>query len=214
MKLSPTITNSEVIKNLQIRLGDRKAPELRLTIVYELNVLLGQLEDGPVWPWFMVKTASLTFLPGEYKKELPADFILELEEDQPALLEQGVLLGFLRKTDVAHLSEFPVGPPSHYSIVGNEIILAPVTTVEQTVEFRYYGASTPVVDNTEVVTNPWLVNAYNFTTFSVLAHIARHIVKSDEMAMRFDKDAATAGKAFWILDEARKQANADYVIDD
>lgn len=212
MKLSPTVTNSDMFSNLMRRLGDRKSAELRSSVVFELNNRINALEMGPTLPWFLEGEYSFTAALGVRKYDLPSDFLREPEDGRLLISQDAVTLGEATKVDYDELTLTP-GQPTQYALYGEQLVLA-TPDGEYDCTLDYFAASEEVEDNTLYVTNPWLINAYDLTTLHCLRVIAQFHIQDPDMAIRFDMEMKEAADRFWRLVEARKHAGRSYKIED
>lgn len=194
------------------RLGERKSPELRARLLFEMNQRIAQLEQGPTMPWFLQKVWSFQLAEGQQAVALPSDFLREMEEGRCIVRADGALLGESKKVAYEDLS-LDVGPPTQYALFGESFYSSPADRIYDCT-LDYYGATLPVADNEAVVTNSWLIFAFNFVSLYTLRLVAQFHVQNAELAARFDLELRDAADRFWRLVEGRQHANREYKIED
>ena len=213
MKLEASVLNSAVLDNMLQRLADRKSPELRLRLLFELNRKLDELEMKATLPWFLEDRWVAALSQGAESVALPDDFIREMEGGELKLtFSDGLLVPKKTTEDMVDLSA--VGPPQYYYLLGETLYFYPVLDRDYTMKLAYYKATEAVVDNAQPVSNLWLKNAYNYTVAATLRSFAMVHLQSDEMAVRFGTEEKVASDLLWKLHEARQHTNADYKIED
>jgi hypothetical protein len=214
MKLSPTVTNHQVIDLMMARLGDRSAPKLRANVVLELNAYIAGRELQALLPWFLIKATEFTFPKDAIFSPLPDDFLRELEDDQPAVYIDGAWMNQMKKAPLDDMNFDGGGPSDAYTLIGEEIYIAPKAPSDLTVRFRYFAATVEILDNDQPVTNLWLKYAQNLVTFGALHTIAAYQIQDPNMAALFSSEEQRALDGLWRANEARQHTNADYMIED
>jgi hypothetical protein len=213
MKLSTTVTNAQVLDNMMHRLGNRTSAELRGRVLYELNNRVDLLESGPTLPWFLESVHEFSTTSGVRRYTLPTGFIREPERGRLLVSRDGVALGESEKTDYDDLC-LETGEPTQYALYGEWLYLGAVPNVVYDCEWNYFSESADVVDNTQIVSNPWLINAYEVTTLMALRGVAQFQIQDMDMAMRFQGELSDAKDRFWRLVEARQHSGRSYKIED
>jgi hypothetical protein len=216
MRLSSTTTNKQIIDLMMARLGDRAAPKLRSNVVLEINTYVDGREMQALLPWFLVKEIELVFLPQTVSTPLPADFIRELEDDQPGVYVDGLMTHQMKKAPADKMLFDNGGPPDAYALVGEEFFIAPRASAEPAtfIRFRYLAETPDILDDDQPISNVWLKYAANVVTFGALRVIAGFQIQDPDMANRFAGEEQRALDGLWRANEARQHTNADYMIED
>lgn len=186
-----------------------------------------QLEEGDIAPWWMegvwagTDPAPSVMVADQNWLALPEDFQRETDDGEwevqgyPATspltwttLEKGDYYT-LRRADKLNTAE---GIPRGYALFGDRVYFSPMPDVNYIFTVPYYKRSVPVTDDDNNVSNPWLRNAYNYTTLLTLNLIAQTHVRDEKLAgvigpqLQFARDQFQAGV------EAREHAARQYLL--
>lgn len=212
------MTNAEMLSLMMGRLGSRTAPALRANVLKELNEKIKELEVGPIKPWFMEDLASGSTVAGQNYINLPTDFLQEVDEGRVRLQNlEGVWFPLGKGTMEQLEDEFlndEAAFPQGYALQGTRMYLGPAPDDVYAYRFQYFKKSTTILDNNTEVSNPWLVEFFNFTTLAALSTVARLHVQSMDIVTKLDAELKTAFDGFWRAVEARKHTNMDYMLGD
>jgi hypothetical protein len=213
MRLASSTTNAQVLDNMMHRLGNRTSAELRARVAFELNNGIDRLESGPTLPWFLEATNTFSTEEGVRRYALPSNFIREMERGRIVVSQNGAILGESIKVDYDDLA-LESGQPVEYALLGDWIYFGGVPNGVYDCEWNYFAESGEFTDNSQPVTNSWLINAYDLTTLLTLRAVSEFQIQDIEMAARFNAELQDPQNRFWRLVEARQHAGRFYKIED
>lgn len=173
-------TNAEKIEQMMSRLGQRTSQRVRTDLVAELNTAIEHLETQPFIPWFLRTTSFLTLPEGSTVVSLPSNYLREREEFLPYYSYDGTNY-YIEKRLLGALPGFKpiISTPEVYAIDGGQFHFRPAAPEEIEVTFTHYSRSNdPVLDNDEEVTNPWLIEAFEYVSCVTLKNIATFHVQN------------------------------------
>lgn len=210
------MTNRELIDLLMARLGERTAPALRVQAVLTLNEAIRTLEQETVLPAFMQDYFTGATGVGEDFIRLPSDFVREVEDAPPKIYDRNGQAWYkLIKTTIGKLeieTGSEVGIPMGYALVGYNMVLGPVPLADAIHDYRilYNKRTVEILDEPVAVTNPWILEFQEYTTFYALDLLAKHHVQSVELMKRISPTLTRARERFWRAVEAREHVNMNY----
>lgn len=213
------MTNAEVIDLMMKRLGDRRATVLRAQVLKELNAKIFQLEQGDTLPGFLIEdmTSLVTVADQDYIA-VPTGFIREVEEGEFEMQNSEgswfELKKIARDKQRRYFRELGTGFPETYALFGNRFYFGYTPDAVYSIRTQLYMHTSPIVDNQDEVTNPWLVQFLNFTTFSALMVIAATHVHSNELIQRFTPEYQVAKDTYWRFIEAQENTNLEQLMGD
>jgi len=213
MKLPESTTNAQLLTIMMQRLGDRKSPELRARVLFELNQRIAQLEQGPTLPWFLQSIWTFPVVGGQRSYALPGEFLRELEEGRLLIWNGSVALGESTKVGYEELP-LETGLPTNYALFGESLYFGGVPDRDYTATLDHFVSSDPISDNAALVTNPWLINGFNYVSLYALRLVAQFHTQNAELAARFDLELRDAADRFWRMVETRQHINRRYQIED
>ena len=183
----------DVVKLLAWRLGSRKNFTDR--ILAEMEYAQRSVLETNEWlPWFleteMVNTVTTS---GDNRVALPADFLLEIEEQHLWYVNSEGKELVLGKADYdflqARYALTENGEPKHYAL-GAQFFIFPTPDAAYTLHLRYYGADTSmVVDNVET---KWLKHASDLVIAAAGKELAEKHIQNDALALKYENDLAKA----------------------
>lgn len=216
------MNRDQTIQEIAERLGNRT--DLGSKILRNMDyVQRFVMERYPILPWFLI-TENLFALtvPGQARLQVPTGFLREVEkgalwrqqenEDAPWVkLEKGShdkLRNALGRGLAAS------GPPTHYAIVGDYWVLAPVPDKEYTIYTRIYQRDfMPSELSSGAETNKWMTNEWELFVAETLLRTARKLQWDARMLREFRDDRDEAKTQFFINEEARIHTNQQYQMD-
>ena len=204
--------NSEQIDIWMSRLGQRKSQRLRTDLVAEINAAIQDLESQPFVPWFLQKTATLSVATGDSFKDLPSDFFIEREGTRPYYVLEGTTY-FMRKMISGAIFGFTTTStrPIRYSLTGNEFHFRPVADQAYSILVPYYGKTGGgVLDDSNEVSNLWILNATEWIANKALKVTARTHAQNQPLAADFAALEIQAKNNLYRLHEAREHVNQEY----
>lgn len=151
------------------------------------------LEASPWLPWFLQKDFAGSTTAGVETLDLPADFLLEIEESNLYLqTAEGVWLRLVKK-DLEVVRSLTIGEaqPRYYAIAGEKIYLGPTPDAEYSVKMEYYGKDTPMAEAN--VETAWLREASDVVIAELGKVLAENHLQNPEQAASF----ATAANTAW-----------------
>lgn len=183
----------DVVKLLAWRLGSRKNFTDR--ILAEMEYAQRSVLETNEWlPWFleteMVNTVTTS---GDNRVALPADFLLEIEEQHLWYVNSEGKELVLGKADYdflqARYALTENGEPKHYAL-GAQFFIFPTPDAAYTLHLRYYGADTSmVVDNVET---KWLKHASDLVIAAAGKELAEKHIQNDALAVKYENDLVKA----------------------
>lgn len=198
----------ELVELLSWRLGDRDdmgeriIAEMRYTQEYQL--------EANIWlPWFLeVDSVGLTVTAGVPYMDLPVDFLREIEGHFPRVYVSGQSIN-LTKADLttAEIWATGTGIPKYYSIAGNQMSFSPVPDQNYSIDWRYYGKSTPIHSTNEPT--PWLVHAGDLVLALVGQAVAGKHLRDVKVAGEFANDAVFAWARLEGAHMERREVNLE-----
>lgn len=210
--------NAEFINNIMQRLGNRRSPELRLTVVTELNEKIRELEMGPNPAWFLETYVTGNMTPLQPYVTTPTNFIREVEEG--VLKVQDVEGGWHRLFKVplerleAETADSLPAMPEGYALFGSQFRLGPTPDIAYAYTIPCYIRTMPIVDNTQEASSPWIINFMNYISLETIDIVARTHIQSAEIPSKIADQLSKARDYYWRAVEARKHANMDYLLGD
>lgn len=216
------MTNAQAFDLMMARLAGRTATATRALVVLELNEKIRQLERGPVKPWFLETFVQATMVANQNYIDLPADFLEEDDEGAfrirnldatPAWSDPNPQKVPFEQLEVVADTE-DAAIPEGYSVFSGRIYFAPVPDQAYTYKLKYFIRTPAVVDNTDPVTNPWLLEFFNFVSLATCHIVALTHLQSAEIAAKLQPELQDAYNQFWRAVESRKHANMQYLLGD
>ncbi len=210
--------NSAVFDLMMKRLGNRQAAPLRATCVTELNQAIKELERSTTKPWFLENSEEDVTVANTSYVDLPSDFLMETEEGTFELQHPSEgwveLLKVTReKARLEAKNALPAFPEAYY-LWGNRIYFAPTPDIAYNYRFDYYSRTSVLADNSSEVTNSWITEFFDLTTYKAMIIIARDHIQSDRMTTNFMSSFNLAQDKFFREVEARKVANMTLLLTD
>lgn len=216
------MNRGDAIQEIADRLGSRTDLNTRIlnSMGYVQEFIL---EKQAILPWFLItENLYADTVADEPKLSLPTGFLREVE--------QGALW---RKLDTDSDDDEPwrelikrphdelrealgdeldwKGAPTHYAILGNYWILAPVPDAVYRIYTRIYQADTlPKNLADDSATNQWLSYEAEFLISETVLRLGRHLQYPTNRMQVFQKDRDAAFRQFFITHEAREHANTHY----
>lgn len=210
--------NSEVFDSMMSRLGNRQAPLLRTQCILELNQKIRQLESAPQLPWFMASRVSGILDSTQDFIPVPTDFVREVEDGRFKVQNSQGKWKNLVKVQIEKLEDETENAdptlPEGYSLFGGNFYFGPRPDQNYNYKIQVYSRTPVVSDNASDISNPWLIEFFNYTTLSALSIVASLHVKSSEIVQAISPELNIAADGFWKAVEAREHANMDYLIGD
>ncbi len=77
------------------------------------------------------------------------------------------------------------GAPEGYALSGDYILFGPIPDQAYSYRLPYYKRTGGIEDTIVTVTNRWILEAQEYTTFSTLVKMGRHHIQSPELTQRF-----------------------------
>lgn len=205
-------TNAEIIELAMSRLGQRKSTKVRADVISEINSSIEELERGTFHPWFLEETATLSIVANDVSKALPTDFLLEAEESRPYYVEEGKTYYLTKRFYAALLAEEPT-TLKYYAIRGETLHFRMAADKAYTIYVDYYAKTVdPIVDNSDTVSNPWLINAKDWVVYEALTTVAALHLQNQELGATMSVLAGKAKRDLYIHHEARISENQDFEV--
>jgi len=209
--------NSEVLDLMMKRLGDRKAQVLRAQVLIELNKKISQLEQGSTLPWFLEDRWNGQMVANQDYVDLPADFLREFEEGRFKVLNNEGKWSPLTRVSLEQLEEETDGVdpqlPAGYAFFGEKVYFGPVPDKAYQFKLPIYRRSNQILDDSNEVTNKWLLNFFNYVTLEVLHIVATLHTRDFTLATNINSELLSARDTYWRAVEARMHTNRDYLLD-
>ena len=209
------MTGQDALTLLMSRLGNRTEPELRATCLSEMKLVQEtRLEQGPIKPWWMTKGLSpaLTMTPGSRVVALPADFVMELQEETSFHVTDSAGNSHpLQKRPWDELlnwfgAEANSDLPLDYALIGANLEFFPEPNLALQITGAYYAKQTAPADNSSE--NNWLKYAADLLiaeTGIVMAEM--HVQVEDNIVARFQNTVTRAWDRINRENTARAEAN-------
>jgi hypothetical protein len=205
-------TNAQLIDQAMSRLGQRKSTRVRSDIVSEINTAINTLERGDFHPWFLEETATLSVVSGESFKVLPTDYLIEADDSRPYFIESGTTYFLTKRFYGVLMGETPP-ELRFYAIRGEEFHFRMVADKAYTIYVPYYAKQTGnLVDDDTVVSNKWLIEAFDWTISEALKVVASVHLHSTELAQTHAAIALRAKRDIFKHHEARVNKNQDFEV--
>jgi hypothetical protein len=215
------MTNAQALDLIMKRLGGRSSTTLRATLLLELNNKIAELERGPVKPWFLETEqtqATTPFVVNQNYIALPADFLLEIEDADFRVQDSNGKYNPLVKTSYRRLLQetenVDAGLVEGYALFGNRIYLGPKPDIAYSYKFPYLAKSAAIADDSNAITNSWLLEFFNYITLEAAYVMASEHVQSADLMQKLAGPLQAARRAFVQEVEARIHTNRTYLETD
>ena len=198
----------DLISLLGWRLGDRD--DMRERAIAEMQYAQEYQLEANIWlPWFLeVDSVGLAATAGVQYMDLPVDFLREIEGHFPAVITGGQTIRLIKADKTtAGIWEPGTGIPKYYSITGDRMNFFPTPDQNYSIEWRYYGKSTPIHSTNEPT--PWLVHAGDLVLALVGQAIAGKHVRDTKIAGEFANDAVLAWARLDGANLERREVNLE-----
>lgn len=216
------MNRDETIQEVADRLGNRT--NLNSKILRNLSYVQRFVcERYPILPWFLItENLFATTTINEPKLQVPTGFLREVEngalwrqrtpdetsgkpwvelEKQPHDKLRSALGNELKTP----------GPPTHYAILGEYWILAPVPDKEYTIYTRCYQRDLMASEfSSGGETNGWMSHEWELLVAETVLRTARHLQWEQAIMREFRSDRDEAKRNFFVNEEARTNANLHY----
>lgn len=210
------MTRDEMLTLLLRRAGQREGDtKLQNQLIEESKLVQDNLEQngvqiqggGVFWPNFLVSeisTASTTA--DEPRVDLPADFLMEVEEGALFYKDSSGSWHTLQKEfwDSLKNAGLGEGKPEYYAMLGDYFYIFPTPDASYTLKLIYFQQDTKLSDNVE---NRWLRKAPGLFLSKLGAVMAEQYLYDNQLAQRFQKEEAEAAIQLYNAEVAREQAN-------
>ena len=205
-------TNASVLDLAMSRLGKRASTRLRADVLLEINAAIDRLERGTFFPWFLEKTASLSFVIDDTFKAMPSDFAVEADESRPYFTLEGTVFYLTKRFHAALQAEVP-NEIRFYAILGNDLHIRKAADIAFTLSVPYYARVTGnFVDDAADISNLWLIDAKDWVIYEALTTVAAVIVQNDALAIKMTTLAQKAQRDLYVFHESRVNINQDFVV--
>lgn len=215
------MTNTQALDLIMKRLGGRTSTDTRATLLLELNNKIAELERGPLKPWFLETEqtqATTPFVVGQNYIALPSDFLMEIEDaDFRVQNGDGDYVSLVKvpyRRLMQETENADSGAVEGYALFGERIYLGPAPDVAYNYKFPYLAKTTAVVDDSNAITNKWLLEFFNYITLEAAFVMASEHVQSVELMNKLSAPLAAAQRAFRQEVEARIHTNMTYLLND
>jgi hypothetical protein len=202
------MTRDEIIALIQYRCGDRD--DLTAKCLAELVELQERLEGNQWLPWFLEMDLALTtVLATEETFALPADFLLEVEDQRLWLVRSDGTKKKLEKRSLDQLKTryAATGEPVGYCVSNELVYLRPVPELTYTFEWRYFGKAASIAGvSTET---PWGKHASDLVAAELGAKIAGRHTQNPNLEAAFAGDATKAWDRLYKKHVQREEANKE-----
>lgn len=211
-------TNTEALDEL-CGLVNRTATETRARLLKRLNQTIRGLERGPVKPWFLETevSGSPVLVASQGYIDLPTDFLEEYEDG--AFRIQDTVEGAWTDPDKVEVEQLETGGddlsaalPTGYAIYGDKILLRAVPDLAYPYKFKYYGRTDPIVEDTDDITNKWLLEFYDLVLYQTAVYAASSFLRAPEIVRDLAPILKMEKDNFLRAVESRKHANMDYLL--
>ena len=205
-------TNKEFIDQAMGRLGQRTSTRVRANVIEEVNTAIEDLERGTFFPWFLHKTATLNVVADDTFVNLPSDFALEEDETRPYYVEEGTVYYLTKRFYGALLGEDPTSL-KFYATRGTEFHFRMVAEKDYTIILPYYGKTVdPLADNTDPVSNLWLLEAKNWVLGKSLSIVAATNLQNPNLATTMAALEIKSRTDVYNYHEARLNQSQDFEV--
>lgn len=207
--------NNQVFDLIMSRLGERTSPSLRAKVVLELNKRIEQLERSALVPWFLETRMELQTIALQDYVAIPSTFLREVEGGRFRMKNSEGSWVELKKKNLEFIDNYENCDPAFpevYAISGKRFYFGYTPDSVYDIRVQVFQKSTAVADTSDEVTNDWLLEYFNYITFSTLDVIARHHVQSNELITRIKPDLDKAADDFWRDVEGRENANLEHLV--
>jgi len=185
---------------------------VRADVLAEINATIDRLERGTFIPWFLEKTASLSFAVDDTLQPLPSDFAIEADESRPYYTLSGTVFYLTKRFAAAIQGETP-NSVCFYAISGTNFLIRKAADIAYTISVPYYGRVTgDLVDNATAVSNLWLLDAKDWVLYEALTTVAAIQIQNDKLSQKMTVFAAGAKREVYNFHEARININQDFVV--
>jgi hypothetical protein len=206
------MTNKELIDQAMSRLGQRTSVRVRADVITEINAALDNVERGTFFPWFLEETATLDISVGDTFKALPSDFAREAEESRPYYVLEGKLYYLTKRFYGTLLGETPT-KLQYYAIRGNDFHFRMPADIAYTVYVDYYARQgDPLADNTDPVSNLWLIHAKDWVVNMGLSVVAGLHLHNDKLEQKLFARAEKGKNDLYVYHESRINENQDFAV--
>jgi hypothetical protein len=210
------MTRDEVVDILLRRLTRFNDTVMQDYVVDELQLAQRRLEKDTVLPWFLISEIVWTDTDiDEERVPTPQDFLREVDEDAVWYRKTDGTRKPLRKMTyddmTARFSE--VGEPVAYALLGRYFRVKPLPTVgtKYRIEMIYYKKDLALDSNIE---NCWLEHYPDLMMAEAGRILAKRYLKNDQLVRDFAEDIMTEKRRLAVHEQARKDANRDYWLED
>ncbi len=205
-------TNSELLDNALSRLGQRKSTRVREDTIAEINEAIDNLERGSFFPWFLQKTVTLSFVSGDSFKPLPADFAIEQEDTRPFYTQESAIFYLTKRFFGTLQGEAPTFV-KFYAVHGNDFHIRMPAEKDYSITVLYNARTGGgFVDDTNDVSNLWLIDAKEWVLSMALAKVARFHLQNTPLAADFVGMEAKAKRDLYNYHESRVNLNQDFEV--
>ncbi len=206
-------TNALLLDEALSRLGQRSSTRVRADVLNEINNTINRLERGTFIPWFLESTASLSIVADDTFVALPADFILEQDETRPYYTLDGKVYYLTKRLSLAALQGESPTSLKYYALNGGNFHFRMAADQAYTVYLPYYARETGnLVDNTNTISNQWLIDAKDWVLGEALTYVAGVHLQNTEKAALQAQAAAKAKNDLYVYHESRIHQNQDYEV--
>lgn len=212
------MTKQEALDLIKLRLGSRDDSDLDALIAAELSVSQTELEATDPYPWFCQQVDSgrqLTI--GNHELALPADFVIELDEQVVEISEDGILYTPIDKKtydDIRSVyASAAAGSPKHYALVGKKLYFGPAPDKAYYIRFNYQGRDVNVSTLASGDTNEWLTEANDYLGAHAGLSVASWVKDNGAMQL-FAAKLAAAQQRIRTHNTAREEANRGRNMED
>lgn len=208
-------TVQDAIDRIKGRLRRDSDDALDSRIRTELQALQDELEQGPVFPHFLLtELASYTLTAGEPRVPVPEDFIMEYEDGTLFIEESDGSTTAIEKDVWESIKPRPdrwedSDTPRAYALVGNNFRLVPTPDSALTLKMIYYARDTKIGDLSDNQSNKWLTNQPSVMINGAGMNLAKYHLRDADATKMFQQDYQAAYNRFHTHEAALEAANYD-----
>lgn len=208
------MTRDQAVAVIQEALGFRS--DLANSIITQLVNAQVSMEEGPVYPWFLLSLDStIVTTASNAKVKVPTDFLEESEDHALYIEDEDGNDIMLEKEEYDHLkSVFGVesdseGFPTHYSLDGLYFRLFPIPDGLYTLRMSYYKRGEDLSSSN--IENVWLKHA-PWVLIGLAGERIASSLRDDKAKTYFHNEYAKGVVSMNARNEGRAHANRRYIM--
>lgn len=210
------MTRDEAVNILLNRLTRFNDTVMKNYVITEMKLAQQRLEKRRILPWFLVSEVVFTSTDiTEERVPTPSDFLRELDQAAVWFIKTDGTRKKLRKMEYEDMYDRynATGEPVAYALVGRYFRVRPLPTegTKYKIEMMYYKKD-EILDTD--IQNCWLEHFPDYLMAEAGRILAARYIKNAALVREFQEDITRESSVLEVNEQARRDSNMEYWLED